>query len=70
MAVPYMFGPGGQPILMGQISLIPQPQLLQPQTVVPPPSLQQKIPDYMSEDKLQEKGGYIFDSTLIQLNFI
>ena len=51
-----MFGPGGQPILMGQIPIIPQQFQHQhaPQSsgqVLPPKDL-----PHMSEEKLQEKG--------------
>ena len=53
MAVPYMFGPGGQPILMGQIPILPQQQFPVQQSVQPP---QSKAPEYMSEEKLQDKG--------------
>ena len=58
MAVPFMFTPGGQPILMGQIPLIPTQQIPMPTGQHPPPPQPQKpkIPDYMSEEKLQEKG--------------
>ena len=64
MAVPYMFNAAGQPILMGQIPILPQPQFPgqpqltpQQQQSMPPPQAQQaKLPDYMSEEKLQEKG--------------
>ena len=61
MAFPYMIGPGGQPFMIQQIQQIPimpqviqaqQPQPPQPPPVQPPP----KVPDYMSEDRLQEKG--------------
>ena len=68
MAVPYMFGPGGQPILMGQIPLLPQapPQvpISQFQQVPPqqPQPAQPKMPDYMNEEKLQEKGWSCYDS--------
>ena len=60
MAVPFMFGPDGRPIMMGQVPLIPQQMAYaqQPQPVVSqhlPPS-QPKVPDYMSEDKLQDKA--------------
>ena len=53
-----MFGPGGQPILMGQIPIIPQQfqQQHAPQSsgqVLPP----KEVP-HMSEEKLQEKGMY------------
>ena len=55
MAVPFMYGPGGQPIMMGQIPIIAQPVIQQQQTrQMPPP--QPKVPDYMAEEKLQEKG--------------
>ena len=66
----YMFGPGGQPILMGQVpQLIQQQQQQQPAfqqqqqqqhvqvTPQPQPQPSQKLPDYMSEEKLQEKGS-------------
>ncbi len=61
MAVPFMFGPGGQPILMGQMGQIPliaQPQQIpMPSGGHPPPQPQPpKEPAYMSEAKLQEKG--------------
>ena len=51
MAVPYMFGPGGQPILMGQIPTLMQPQTFQATTVPKPP------PRELSEEKLNEKGN-------------
>ena len=58
MAVPYMFGPGGQPILMGQIPALmqqqQQQQFQQPQTSTKP-----QARDFMTEEKLQEKGIYI-----------
>ena len=65
MAVPYMFGPGGQPILMGQIPIVPQQQQPPPQQqqrafAQPPMPAQQRMPDYMSEDKLQDKGLHHF----------
>ena len=53
MAVPYMFGPGGQPILMGQIPTLMQQPTFQP-TTVPKPATRE-----LSEDKLQEKGNAI-----------
>lgn len=71
MAFPYtVIGPGGQPYIVGQIPMMQQamaPQLIQqvPMQVAPQPMPQQvqvpqpqvpKQPDYMSEDKLQEKG--------------
>ena len=53
-----MFTPGGQPILMGQIPLVPAQQIPMPTGQHPPPPQPQKpkVPDYMSEEKLQEKG--------------
>ena len=71
MAFPYtVIGPGGQPFIVGQIPVLQQalaPQLvtqvpvqvsqqMPPQVQQPQPTQQQKIPDYMSEEKLQEKG--------------
>lgn len=59
MAYPYLIGPGGQPfiiqqvpLIQQQVSVIPQQQVLPQQTQPVPP----KVPDYMSEEKLQEKG--------------
>ena len=70
MAFPYtVFGPGGQPYI---VPLVQQPLVqqqlvatqvpvavsqLQPQ--VQQPQSREKIPDYMSEDKLQEKCKYV-----------
>ena len=60
----FIYGPGGQPIpiLPGQVPLVPMQQVPQPppqqqtrafqQPAMPP----QRQPEYMSEDKLQEKG--------------
>ena len=74
MSVPYMFGPGGQPILMGQVpqliqqqqqqSGFPQQQQQQQQQqqhmqVTPQAPSTHKAPDYMNEDKLQDKGAYV-----------
>ena len=53
MAVPYMFGPGGQPIIMGQVPVLPQQiPMFTPSQSQPQP----KVPDHMNEDKLQDKG--------------
>ena len=62
----YIYGPGGQPILMGQV---PVPMVPVPPQQPPPPQPQQqqqrafqqqppqsRLPDYMSEEKLQEKA--------------
>lgn len=58
MAFPYLIGPGGQPfiiqqvpLIQQQVSVIPQQQVLPQQTQ----SVPSKVPDYMSEEKLQEK---------------
>ena len=58
MAVPYMFGPGGQPILMGQIPALMQQQQQQQQQQFqqPQPSAKPQARDFLSEEKLQEKG--------------
>ena len=53
-AMAYMYGPGGQPMMMGQVMPPPPPQPFQ-QTPRPPPP--PKAPDYPSEEQLQEKGG-------------
>ncbi|XP_013405996.1 pre-mRNA-processing-splicing factor 8 isoform X1 [Lingula anatina] len=47
MALPYVVGPGGQLFMVGQAPIIQQP-IIHHQ----PP----KVPDYMNEDKLQEKA--------------
>ena len=59
MAYNYVIGPGGQPMILMQplmqvqthphVQQMPPPQ--QPQPLQPP-----KLPDYMSEEKLQDKG--------------
>lgn len=61
MAFPYLIGPGGQPfiiqqvpLIQQQVSVIPQQQVLPQQTQ----SVPSKVPDYMSEEKLQEKGTH------------
>lgn len=53
MAVPYMIGPGGQPIIVGQIPVLPPtiPSFTPAQSQPQP-----KVADHMNEDKLQEKG--------------
>ena len=66
MAFPYtVIGPGGQPFIIGQVPVIQQAVMppLQPQAVQQQAQQVQvvqhpKIPDYMSEEKLQEKGQY------------
>ena len=63
MAFPYMIGPGGQPFIIQQVPLISQPMMqqvpIQQQQQQPPPVSQpQKLPDYMSEERLQDKGRY------------
>lgn len=63
MAFPYMIGPGGQPFIIQQVPLISQPMMQQvpiqqQQQQQPPVSQPQKIPDYMSEERLQDKGRY------------
>ena len=55
MAVPYMFGPGGQPMLMGQIPALMQQQGFQPPAPAPAPP-PKRAPSPMTEEKLQEKG--------------
>lgn len=63
MAFPYMIGPGGQPYVIQQVPIMQQavplmqatPQM-PPQAQPPPQPVQQKLPDYMSEERLQEKG--------------
>ena len=61
----YIYGPGGQPILMGQVPvpMVPmqqpvqqQPQQQQRAFQQPAMPAQQRLPEYMSEEKLQEKG--------------
>ena len=59
MAFPYMIGPGGQPFLIQQVNIIQQQPILaqaQPQLPQQHVPVQQKVPDYMSEERLQEKG--------------
>lgn len=67
MAFPYLIGPGGQPfiiqqvpLIQQQVSVIPQQQVLPQQTQ----SVPSKVPDYMSEEKLQEKGTHFDISQL------
>lgn len=63
MAFPYLIGPGGQPFIIQQVPLIQQQVPLIPQQQVQPQQSQgvpSKIPDYMSEEKLQEKGTYLW----------
>ena len=59
MAYNYVIGPGGQPMILMQ-SLMQVPAQPQIQQVAQPPQPQPpqipRAPDYMSEDKLQEKG--------------
>jgi hypothetical protein len=63
----YIYGPGGQPIpIMGQVPVpmvpmqqpVPPQQQQQQQRAFQQPAMppQQRMPEYMSEDKLQEKG--------------
>ena len=59
MAVPFMFGPGGQPILMGQMPIMPQQFQQQQQQVVSQSQPPAKEPPYMREDQLQEKGAQL-----------
>jgi len=72
MAYNYVIGPNGQPIILGQVQMMPlmqvpgaPSQIPQMASAVPPqqqqpPQPQQpappKPPDYMSEEKLQDKG--------------
>lgn len=67
MAYNYVIGPGGQPIILGQVQMMQPlmqvsgapPQMQQIAGSVPPQQTQvqqPKAPDYMSEEKLQEKG--------------
>jgi len=61
MAFPYMIGPGGQPFIIQQIPLVPQAVIAQQPQPQPPPvpipiPQPQKPPDYMSEERLQDKG--------------
>lgn len=66
MAYNYVIGPGGQPIILGQVQMIQPlmqvsgaPPQIQQMSAVPPQQTQvqqPKMPDYMSEEKLQEKG--------------
>ncbi|VDI32590.1 Hypothetical predicted protein [Mytilus galloprovincialis] len=59
MAFPYMIGPGGQPFIIQQVPLMPQPliqqvpiqQQQQQQQQQPPVPQLQKLPDYMSEER-------------------
>jgi len=64
--LPFMFGPGG-PILVGQVPIIPQVPIammtprehaLQQQQMAPP--------EYMSDEKLQEKGRRFLSMSYIQ----
>ena len=72
MAVPFMFGPGGQPILMGQIPIMPQqfPQQQQQQQQQQQPVVTQsqqatiKEPPFIREEQLQEKGNILSVSKL------
>ena len=62
----FIIGPGGQPIIMGQVPMMPPGMPMAPgMTMAAPPGTQQITPpgvpnkakpDYMSEEKLQEKG--------------
>lgn len=69
MAFPYtVIGPGGQPYIVSQVPIVQQamaPQLIPtpiipqppiPQNVPQPPKPPQKPPDFMTDEKLQEKG--------------
>lgn len=61
MAFPYMIGPGGQPFIIQQVPLMPQPliqqvPIQQQQQQQPPVAQPQKLPDYMSEERLQDKA--------------
>ena len=59
----YIIGPGGQPILTGQVPMMPAPHYIQ---MAPPPGTQPVGPpgvaphkankNLMTEEKLQEKG--------------
>lgn len=53
-----MFGPGG-PIIVGQVPIIPQVPIIA-QSVTSQMAMHQPTPDYMSEDRLQEKGMSFF----------
>jgi hypothetical protein len=73
MAFPYMIGPGGQPFIIQQVPLISQPmmqqvpiQQQQQQQQQPPVSQPQKLPDYMSEERLQDKGRYYMSEERLQ----
>lgn len=66
MAYNYVIGPGGQPIILGQVQMMPLMQVSGAPSQIPqmtgsvpqqqPQPAQAKVPDYMSEEKLQEKG--------------
>ena len=66
-----MFGPGGQPILMGQIPALMQQQGFQPPAPAPAPP-PKRAPSPMTEDKLNEKGtahrGPVVIDVSIRLN--
>jgi len=68
MAYNYVIGPNGQPIILGQVPMVPLMKVPGTTSAIPQmaasvvqqqPSMTapNKPPDYMSEEKLQEKGN-------------
>ena len=50
-----MFAPGG-PIIVGQVPIIPQVPIIAQSLMSQQQAIPQRPPDYMSDEKLQEKG--------------